>query len=280
MPKLVIKHPYNGIEIPAETPFQPVVGDYGTDAKVRFNHGYVYDWVNVAGGEPKKWVIDGIEEDYTANGKFFILIVREKNEEGEFEVVSASLVTSFIAGEDTDDTETRAIMLCELDQGSVKEAGVRENIHFFSGSGETAFHQWKIIKTDDLEVSVEAGVVTDKGEVYEIEKEEELEVYNGAYVLLKIPRGSNSRDIGGDDVDNSKAIEIYVDDQVPESSEETQYIPLGQIETESKGGEHISKIIQLKFEEIHIKEVMIVEDGEFKLADFLMAGRNSYDRPT
>jgi hypothetical protein len=273
MPKLVIKHPYSGIEIAAETPFQPVVENYGADAKVRFNRGYVYDWVNVVAGEPKKWVIDGIEEDYSANGKFYIEIVREKNDEGEFEVASASLVTSFIPSEDTDDKETRAIMLCELDRGSLKEAGVREDIHFYPNSGEKVFHQWKITKIDDLEVSVEAGVVTDSGGIYEVNSGE-FEVYGGAYVILQIPRSASNRQISG-------SVSVYVDDGVPESSQGTQYIPLGQIETESEGGkEYISKIIQLKFEEIHIKEVMIVENGEFKLADFLMAGRNSYDRPT
>jgi len=89
------------------------------------------------------------------------------------------------------------------------------------------------------------------------------------FAICTITRNASTRAI-------TSAVSSYVTGTPAESTYTTQIVPLAQVIFTSGA---IEKIIQLKFEELHIFEDLVIENGEFRLADLLMAGRNIYEPP-
>jgi len=133
-------------------------------------------------------------------------------------------------------------------------------------------HQWKVTKADKTKLNVKGGNVSTQGQYnppYVVGEVKKLEAPSNGYVILKIDRDSKSREITLGKIS-------YQTGEVGASDYSSQIIPLAQVIFEK---ESISKIIPLKFEEIHIFEELVVVNGQFRFADLMMAGRNIYELP-
>lgn len=254
--------PYAGISVPSESPFFPVVFDDNGTKKVRFNQGYVFDYGASLGGEgsPVNKITVEMDEDYPATGKFHVKIVTS----GGTTVTSATLEE----GEFTSTTEGEyGVEVCSFgEDGNIEGSFLRENIHWRNPSSSID-HQWKVAKTGDTTVSALGGIITEP--LLTVDAVSSVSATSAGYIVLKITRDASSRAI------TATAIEFAAD--VPESLYSDQYIPLAIINfAEGK----ITGVRQLKFEELHIFESLVVANGEFKLAELLTAGRNVYQPQT
>ena len=97
-----------------------------------------------------------------------------------------------------------------------------------------------------------------------------LEVEASGYVILTVIRDVASREVA------AVPVISYVEGDVTQSDYYNQIIPLAKVTFEE---EAITNILQLKFEELHVFEDLAVVNGEFRLVDLLMAGRNIYQPP-
>lgn len=253
--------PYAGISVPSESPFFPVVFDDNGSKKVRFNQGYVFDYGSSLGGtgSPVNKITVEMDDDYPAQDKFHVKIITS----GGTTVASATLETGEFSS--TTDGEY-GVEVCSFgEDGNIENTYLRENIHWRNPSS-SIIHDWKTVKTGDTSVSVSGGTIT---EPFLYVDGVSLTASSNGFVLLKISRDSSSRAI--------ISTEILFNSDVTTSDYPDQYIPLAFIFT-SEG--KITDVVQLKFEELHIFESLVVVDGEFKFAELLTAGRNMYSPQT
>jgi hypothetical protein len=137
--------------------------------------------------------------------------------------------------------------------------------------GEDVLFQWKTTKATATTIDIAEGKVytqsgftgTTAAAVFG------LAVSASGFAICTITRNASTRAI-------TSAVSSYVTGTPAASTYTTQIVPLAQVIFTSGA---IEKIIQLKFEELHIFEDLVIENGEFRLADLLMAGRNIYEPP-
>jgi hypothetical protein len=133
-------------------------------------------------------------------------------------------------------------------------------------------HQWKVTAATNQGVNVTGGVFRSQGDFDQADVPDvvELEVGASGYVILTVVR----------DIDSREVVEIpeisYVEGDLPESDYNNQIIPLAKVTFEDGV---ITNILQLKFEELHVFEDLVVVNGEFRFAELLMAGRKIYELP-
>lgn len=130
-------------------------------------------------------------------------------------------------------------------------------------------HFWKVSYGDldgiTQSYNVKGGVATIQGEVITVD-DDTVSGDGDGFIALKIERDSSSRAYVAD----SAAIEWSATDFV--SDNESEYYVLAEV----NGG----VLKQHRFEEIISYELLIVENGEFKLAPFSILTRNTYNPPT
>lgn len=133
-------------------------------------------------------------------------------------------------------------------------------------------HQWQAIAATANTLNVKGGVFRSQGafDQADIKDVEKLGVNSSGYVILTVIRDEDSRE-----VTDAPTIS-YEEGDLAESDYYNQFIPLAKVTFEE---EAITTILQLKFEELHVFEDLVVVNGEFRLAELLMAGRNIYEPP-
>lgn len=112
------------------SPFFPFIREEDEQKKISFNQGYVfaYSKPDPFGGpvenKVKKIIVEGCEERNLSNNEYYINI--KVDEEGN--ATSASI---------SDQEGEVSVPICSIEQGTsiINELFVRENIHFFMGSG-------------------------------------------------------------------------------------------------------------------------------------------------
>jgi hypothetical protein len=158
------------------------------------------------------------------------------------------------------------------------EGIIDDTLLLSAGSGLTdgQAHQWKVTAATKKAVNVTGGVFRSQGDFDQADVPDVVELEAGAsgYVILTVVR----------DIDSREVVEIpeisYVEDDLPESDYNNQIIPLAKVTVEGEGEEAaITNILQLKFEELHVFEDLVVVNGEFRFAELLMAGRKIYELP-
>lgn len=132
-------------------------------------------------------------------------------------------------------------------------------------------HQWQATAATATAVNVTGGVFRsqeafDQADVLDVG----LEVGASGYVILTVIRDIESREVV------AVPTISYVEGDVTQSDYYNQIIPLAKVTFEEGA---ITNILQLKFEELHVFEDLAVVNGEFRLVDLLMAGRNIYQPP-
>jgi hypothetical protein len=152
------------------------------------------------------------------------------------------------------------------------QRGSRQEDASPEGEGDPVRHQWRATASDDLELAVVGGVVTSQAGFAPIEVADVpvLVIADSGFVILTITRDADTRAVTG-----TPAISFYAG-ALPESDYNEQVVPLAKVTVED---ESISEILPLKFEELHIFEDLAVVNGEFMLADLLLASRNIYSLP-
>ena len=260
--------PYAGIAFPSESPFFPIVDGIGVDdtVTVNFNQGYVFDYRTITDGIAAKIKVSDMEAEFTVepSDKFYVLV----------DYSGTAIVASFIQqsnGSPAAPTEENKALVEVCTFGSNKElvdVYLRENIHWgIGGDGETVLHPWKITSGEAAEEEAPSNWNVRGSTVHS--NNANLSIGNSAvsgnngYIYLKIERNESSRAM------ISLNVEFAAD--LPADDYTYQYIPLGYIEG--------STIEQLAFEEIRIHELMIVDNGEFKLASFQLINTAVYSPP-
>jgi len=133
-------------------------------------------------------------------------------------------------------------------------------------------HQWKATKATATSINVLGGVFRsqagfDQANVADVAG---LAVAASGYAILTVTRDTASRVVA------AAPIISYVSGEPAESDYSTQIIPLAKV---TFAGGAITNILPLKFEELHVFEDLAVVNGEFRLADILIASRNIYELP-
>lgn len=152
------------------------------------------------------------------------------------------------------------------------EGVIGDTLLLSAGSGDGQAHQWKVTAATNQGVNVTGGVFRSQGDFDQADVPDvvELEVGASGYVILTVIR----------DIDSREVVEIpeisYVEGDLPESDYNNQIIPLAKVTFEDGV---ITNILQLKFEELHVFEDLVVVNGEFRFAELLMAGRKIYELP-
>lgn len=121
---------------------------------------------------------------------------------------------------------------------------------------ETPLRQWDYI----------GGDIWDNGTNYPI-ADGSVNIQYG-YIYIEIQRDSSTREI------TSQQVLAALDLPTP-SDDYTQIIAIAYVDDDSS-----KPPLQLKFEEIKLKELLLVENGEFKMGVFYMAHQNTYDPPS
>lgn len=158
--------------------------------------------------------------------------------------------------------------------------GARQQMEVIARRGSPdaagASHQWAVSEAASDEINVEGGKVSTQGffdNPKDVEEKEGLKVAESGHAILTVTRDSSSREL-------VTAVISYADGALPQSDYNSQIIPLAKVTVEIVDGKPvIEDILQLKFEELHIFEDLAVVNGEFQLADLLIAGRNIYEPP-
>jgi hypothetical protein len=140
------------------------------------------------------------------------------------------------------------------------------------GSGETLLRQWKATAASETTIDCTGGVFTTQPDFTAVTVADvtALEATASGHVILSIARVSSTRAVTGTPTIS------YAAGAIPASTQSEQIIPLAKVTVED---EAITDILPLKFEELHIFESLAKVNGESKLVDLLMAGRNIYDPP-
>jgi hypothetical protein len=125
-------------------------------------------------------------------------------------------------------------------------------------------HPWKVTPSASEGWHVVGGTVYTQGAGISV-LDDTVDGDDG-FVCLKITRDDESREM------TAAVIEFQA--TVPESTYTEQYTPLAQVD---KTGS--PQVIQLKFEEIRIRELMIVENGAWRLAPVDLSSREIYELP-
>lgn len=256
--------PYAGIAFPSEAPFFPIVDGIGTDNTVTvvFNQGYVFDYRTITEGIASKIKVSDMEQEFTVepSDKFYVLV----DYSGE------TIVASFDKNTAPPTEENKALVeVCTFDTNkALANVYLRENIHWnIGGDGETVLHPWKITSGTPVEEGVPSNWDVRGSTVYS--NNSNLSIGNSSvsgndgYIYLKVERNESSRAI--------ISLNVEFAANLPSDDYTYQYIPLGYIEG--------STIEQLAFEEIRIHELMIVDNGEFKLASFQLINTVVYSPP-
>jgi len=132
-------------------------------------------------------------------------------------------------------------------------------------------HQWQVTTATATAVNVTGGVFRSQGDFNQADVfGVGLEVGVSGYVILTVIRDVASREVV------AVPTISYVEGDIPQSDYYNQIIPLAKVTFEE---EAITNILQLKFEELHVFEDLALVNGEFRLVDLLMAGRNIYQPP-
>lgn len=133
-------------------------------------------------------------------------------------------------------------------------------------------HQWQATTATATVLNVIGGVFRSQGDFNQADVPDvQLDVGASGYVILTVIRDEDSREVV------YVPIISYVEGDPPASDYYNQIIPLAKVTFEEGA---ITNILQLKFEELHVFEDLAVVNGEFRLVDLLMAGRNYYELPT
>jgi hypothetical protein len=136
------------------------------------------------------------------------------------------------------------------------------------GEGESIHHPWKVTPGE------EEGTWDVFGD-YVFSSEVILPVFNetitgdGGWIYLKTTRDSSSRELTD--------AELLFGATIPESDYEYQYRAIAYVDSEAEAPD--KPIRQVQFEEIRIEELLIVANGEFRLAPVEMSSRNRYELP-
>jgi hypothetical protein len=139
--------------------------------------------------------------------------------------------------------------------------------------GETLLRQWKASPgAEALTIDCKGGTLTSQAGFAPVTVADvtALSATASGHVILTVSRDSSTRAVTG-----TPAIS-YAAGTLSESDYTAQIIPLAKVTVED---EAITDILPLKFEELHIFESLAKVNGESKLVDLLMAGRNIYDPP-
>jgi hypothetical protein len=131
-------------------------------------------------------------------------------------------------------------------------------------AGETIYHDWKVTASTESPGSwdVAGGYIYSQGDLIGVD---DTNVAGSAgYVLLKITRDTDSREV----ID--AAVEFGAD--VPTSGSTYQYRALAYVIADDP-------VTQYQFEEIRIFEDLAVVNGEFQLVGLEMSHRNYYTPP-
>jgi hypothetical protein len=140
------------------------------------------------------------------------------------------------------------------------------------GGGETLQRQWKATRASATAIDCTGGTLTSQAgfAVITVDDVTALSATASGHVILTINRNSSTRAVEG-----TTAI-TYASGALPASTYSAQIIPLAKV---TVADDEITEILPLKFEELHIFEDLCVVNGEFQLADLLIASRNIYDPP-
>lgn len=140
------------------------------------------------------------------------------------------------------------------------------------GGSDILNRQWKATQASDTTIDHTGGTLTSQAGFSPITVADvtALSATASGHVILTVGRDSSTRAISG-----TPAI-TYAAGTLPESDYNSQIIPLTKVTVTD---DVISEILPLKFEELHIFEDLCVVNGEFMLADLLIAGRNIYEPP-
>jgi hypothetical protein len=139
------------------------------------------------------------------------------------------------------------------------------------GGGGSIIHQWQTTQATDTTIDVRGGTVTsqDTFAQADVAAVAGLAVAASGYALLTITRNASTRAI-------TDRVISYGTGEPPSSDSTYQYIPLAKV---TFAGGVITEIEQRRFEEINIFEDLAVVNGEFMLADLLIASRGIYAPP-
>jgi hypothetical protein len=133
-------------------------------------------------------------------------------------------------------------------------------------------HQWKATLASTTSLDVTGGVFRSQPDFDQVDVAgvAGLAVAASGYVILTVIRDDASREVA------DPPIISYVAGEPVSSDYAEQIIPLAKI---TFGGGEITGILPLKFEELHVFEDLAVVNGEFRLADLLLASRQIYELP-
>jgi len=148
---------------------------------------------------------------------------------------------------------------------------LQENFEYLDGkqveipeAGETIYHDWKVTASTESPGSwdVAGGYIYSQGDPIGVD---DTNVAGSAgYVLLKITRDTDSREV------IAAAVEFSAD--VPTSDSTYQYRALAYVIADEP-------VTQYQFEEIRIFEDLAVVNGAFQLVGLEMSHRNYYTPP-
>jgi hypothetical protein len=163
-----------------------------------------------------------------------------------------------------------------------------------SASGETFDHMWKVTEGVDPDHEgegegepdegwiVNGGSAVIQGQAVEVEGVFIPKAENQKYIVLTIKRDPASRVLSEEEGDEP-VIEAIEEEELEATAEQERYV-LAEIITPEVGDPPEDPPLepfarQHRFEEIISFELMIVENGEFKMAPFSTLTRNTYPPP-
>lgn len=146
------------------------------------------------------------------------------------------------------------------------QLGAADKSKYYEAITNDSHFAWKVSVVNDFRCSVAGDTVYTPNGNFVIE-DTVLAVADNSEVYLTITRDSASRFVTNVSITTSAAL--------PADDYFTQYIPLAFVDrTKNK------PVFQKQLGEIRLHELMLVENGEFKLATFQMSARNTYDPPS
>lgn len=133
--------------------------------------------------------------------------------------------------------------------------------------GETVYHPWKITRTAANTWLVKGGFVFGFNGESSIDVPDTTVSTSDGVIYLFIERDTTTRQIISAEIQTDLAV-AFPDE------EGFQYIDIGRVEEAGT-----PQIIQRRFDDVRVFEMLIVSNGELKLGNFAMQGQNNYDLP-
>lgn len=190
-------------------------------------------------------------------------------------VSAAEFGQGAVVPDDTEDTTYRPVVAFEDKAGGDVYLLINqiENAYIWiSDTATSVNHMWKVTKgpqVDGLgarEWLIKEGVLYDGAVAWTV-MDNAVNLTAG-WIFLIVERDPDSREV--------TSVTIGTDETSISDSDETyQRIPVAYVDDESD-----DPPLQLLFEEVHTREELVVDNGEFYLDTFRMATRNKYTPPS